>query len=76
MKRKTAVLNVLNRKNSRVNCVKTEKKIALTALNRTIAGLTAVNWKSSGVNNVEPKNTALTEFNREKSGVNGVEPEK
>ena len=50
--------------------------MALTAVTRKKAVLTALNWKSSGVTGVEPeKKAALTALNSKKSGVNGVEQE-
>ncbi len=52
-------------------------------MNRKKAVLTALHWKNSGVNDVEPKNTVncvqrektvLTALNQTIAGVNGVEP--
>ena len=45
----------LNRKNSGINGSEPEKKVALTAVNRTKAVLTAFNWKIGGINGIEPE---------------------
>ncbi len=46
------------------------------AFNRKKAALTTLNWKNSGVNDVEPKNTSFTALNWKNDGVNDVEPKK
>ena len=50
-----AALTALTLKNRGFNGVEWEKKVALTAVNRTNAVLTALNCKNSGVNGVEPE---------------------
>ena len=47
------MLTTLNMKNGRLNSVELEKKLALTAVSRKKAALTALNWRNSGGNCAE-----------------------
>ena len=69
-------LTALERKKSGVNGVGTEKQRRQRRWNRKRAELTALEWKISGVNDVERKKARLTALERKNCGVNAVGTEK